>query len=240
MKLYICEKPSQARDLARNLGVSGKGDGFIGDNYIAVTWAIGHLVQQLDPDEIDAKYSNWNIEHLPIVPEIWKMKPNAKTKKQLNIIKGLLQKFNHVVIATDGDREGEVIGRELLDYFEWTGNIDRLWLTALDDNSIHKALNNLKQGSETKPLYAAGLARARADWLVGMSATRALSLMAQKKDIVEYYQLVECKHQHLQLLLIVILRLRILSLKIIMTSLLFSLVLLLNGYLQEMQTLMWL
>jgi DNA topoisomerase-3 len=85
------------------------------------------------------------------------------------------------VIATDGDREGEVIGRELLDYFEWTGNIDRLWLTALDDNSIQKALNNLKQGCETKPLYAAGLARARADWLVGMSATRALSLMAQKK-----------------------------------------------------------
>ena len=72
---------------------------------------------------------------------------------------------------------------ELLDYFKWTGNIDRLWLTALDDNSIQKALNNLKQGSETKPLYAAGLARARADWLVGMSAKRALSLMAQKKRI---------------------------------------------------------
>jgi DNA topoisomerase-3 len=181
MKLYICEKPGQARDLARNLGVSGKGDGFIGDNSVAVTWAIGHLVQQLNPDEIDTKYSKWNTEDLPIVPEIWKMKPNAKTKKQLNIIKGLLQKSNHVVIATDGDREGEVIGRELLDYFEWTGNINRLWLTALDDNSIKKALNSLKQGSETEPLYAAGLARARADWLVGMSATRALSLMAQKK-----------------------------------------------------------
>jgi DNA topoisomerase IA len=67
-------------------------------------------------------------------------------------IKGLLQKSNHVVIATDGDREGEVIGRELLDYFEWTGNINRLWLTALDDNSIKKALNSLKQGSETEPL----------------------------------------------------------------------------------------
>ncbi len=181
MKLYLCEKPSQARDLARNLRISGKGNGFIGDNSIAVTWAIGHLIQQLDPDEVDVKYSNWKMEHLPIVPETWKMKPNAKTKKQLTVVKGLLQKSNHVVIATDGDREGEVIGRELLDYFEWTGNIDRLWLTALDDNSIQKALNNLKQGCETKPLYAAGLARARADWLVGMSATRALSLMAQKK-----------------------------------------------------------
>ncbi len=181
MKLYLCEKPSQARDLARNLRISAKGNGFIGDNSIAVTWAIGHLIQQLDPDEVDAKYSNWKMEHLPIVPETWKMKPNAKTKKQLTVVKGLLQKSNHVVIATDGDREGEVIGRELLDYFKWTGNIDRLWLTALDDNSIQKALNNLKQGSETKPLYAAGLARARADWLVGMSATRALSLMAQKK-----------------------------------------------------------
>ncbi len=181
MKLYICEKPSQAKDLARNLGVSDKGNGFIGDNSIVVTWAIGHLIQQLEPDEVDVKYSKWNMEHLPIVPRVWKMKPNPKTKKQLNVIKGLLQKSNHVVIATDGDREGEVIGRELLDYFNWTGRIDRLWLTALDDNSIQKALNNLKQGPETEPLYAAGLARARADWMVGMSATRALSLMAQGK-----------------------------------------------------------
>ncbi|SFV89699.1 DNA topoisomerase III [hydrothermal vent metagenome] len=184
MKLYICEKPSQAKDLARVLGLRGNSkSGFIGNSSIAVTWAIGHLIQQLDPDEVDAKYSKWNMEHLPIVPRVWEMKPNPKTKKQLNIIKGLLQKSNHVVIATDGDREGEVIGRELIDYFNWTGtgNINRLWLTALDDNSIQKALNNLKQGSETEPLYYAGLARARADWMVGMSATRALSLMAQGK-----------------------------------------------------------
>ncbi len=179
MKLYICEKPRQARDLARNLGVSGKANGFIGNSSVAVTWAIGHLIQQLEPDEIDEKYSKWEIKHLPIVPEIWKMKPNSKTKKQLNIIRELLKRANNVVIATDGDREGEVIGRELLDYFNWVGGIDRLWLTALDDNSIQKALNNLKKGSETESLYAAGLARARADWMVGMSATRALSIMAQ-------------------------------------------------------------
>lgn len=183
MKLYICEKPSQARDLARNLNISGKGDGFIANNAnsIAITWAIGHLIQQLEPDEVDPKYSKWTLEHLPIVPNVWTMKPNARTKKQLNIIKGLLKQSSHVVIATDGDREGEVIGRELLTYFNWSGSIDRLWLTALDDSSIQKALSHLKQGVETEPLYAAGLARARADWMVGMSATRALSIMAQKR-----------------------------------------------------------
>jgi DNA topoisomerase-3 len=185
MKLYICEKPGQGRDLARNLNINGKGDGFIGNNSnsnsIAITWAIGHLIQQLEPDEVDSKYSKWTLEHLPIVPNVWTMKPNARTKKQLNVIKGLLKQSNHVVIATDGDREGEVIGRELLAYFNWSGRVDRLWLTALDDTSIQKALSHLKQGVETEPLYAAGLARARADWMVGMSATRALSIMAQKR-----------------------------------------------------------
>jgi DNA topoisomerase-3 len=185
MKLYICEKPGQGRDLARNLNISGKGDGFIGNNSnsnsIAITWAIGHLIQQLEPDEVDPKYSKWTLEHLPIVPNVWTMKPNARTKKQLNVIKGLLKQSTHVVIATDGDREGEVIGRELLAYFNWSGRVDRLWLTALDDTSIQKALSHLKQGIETEPLYAAGLARARADWMVGMSATRALSIMAQKR-----------------------------------------------------------
>lgn len=165
MKLYICEKPSQDR----NFNISGKADGFIANSSnsnskaIAITWAIGYLIGQLEPDEIDPKYAKWTMEHLPIVPKVWKMKPNAKTKKQLSIVKGLLKQSNHVVIATDGDREGELIGRELLEYFNWSGQIDRLWLTALDDASIQKALNNLKQGIETEPLYAAGLARQRAD-----------------------------------------------------------------------------
>lgn len=181
MKLYICEKPGQGRDLARNLGISGGSNGFIGNKTVAVTWAIGHLIQQLEPDDIDEKYKKWNLEDLPIVPAVWKMKPNPKTKKQLNTIKGLLKQSSHVVIATDGDREGEVIGRELLDYFDWSGTIERLWLTALDDNSIQKALSTIKADAETKPLYAAGLARARADWMVGMSATRALTVTAKKQ-----------------------------------------------------------
>lgn len=179
MKLYICEKPGQGRDLARILGISGGSDGFIGNKDIAVTWAIGHLIQQLEPDEIDAKYQKWNAEHLPIIPTTWKMKPNPKTKKQLNIIKSLLKQSDRVVVATDGDREGEVIGRELLDYFNWNGSIERLWLKALDDSSIKKALNTIKTNTETKPLYEAGVARARADWLVGMNATRALTILAK-------------------------------------------------------------
>ena len=185
MKLYICEKPSQARDLARNLKImslKGQSDkGFIGNGKESVTWAFGHLVQQLEPNEIDPKYKKWALDDLPIVPKKWVMKPNSKTNKQLNVVGGLLKKSNHVVISTDGDREGEIIGRELLDYFNWTGTIERLWLTSLDDNSIQKALKNIKPGVETEFLYSAGLARARADWLVGMNATRALSIKAQQQ-----------------------------------------------------------
>lgn len=181
MKLYICEKPSQAKDLAKVLSLNNMGFGSIGNKSIKVTWAIGHLIQQLEPNEIDAKYSKWNINDLPIIPSEWKFKPNSKTKKQLEIVGKLLKRTNHVVIATDGDREGETIGRELLDFFNWRGRIERLWLTALDEKSIQKSLANLKKGEDTKPLYYAGLARSRADWIVGMNCTRALTIVANKK-----------------------------------------------------------
>lgn len=180
MKLYICEKPSQARDLARNLNLKGYGYGFIGNDNKAITWAYGHLVQQLEPNEYDEKYKRWNLADLPIIPDNWKMKPNPIAKKQLKIVGSLLKKSNHVLIATDGDREGETIGRELLDYFNWSGKIERLWLTALDDKSIKKALNNILPGEKTKALYYAGLGRSRADWIVGMNATRALTIKSNQ------------------------------------------------------------
>ncbi len=181
MKLYICEKPSQARDLANNLNISGSNDGYIGDSNTVITWAIGHLIQQLEPDKINPKYKKWQLEHLPIIPNNWQMEPNPKTKKQLNTVGKLLKQTHNVIIATDGDREGETIGRELLDYFNYNGTIKRLWLTALDDSSIQKALTNLKTDNDTKPLYFAGLARSRADWLVGMSLTRLMTLLAQRQ-----------------------------------------------------------
>jgi DNA topoisomerase-3 len=181
MKLYICEKPSQGKDLARNLGITGGGSGFIGNKQEAVTWAVGHLVMQANPDDYDAKYKNWkdSYDNLPFVPNNWNMLPNPKTKKQLSVVRGLIKLATEVVIATDGDREGEVIGRELLDFYNYQGKINRLWLTALDDSSIQKALTKIQNGSETENLYYAGLGRSRADWIVGLNLTRVVSIKAQ-------------------------------------------------------------
>jgi DNA topoisomerase-3 len=174
--IFLCEKPSQARDIAGVLGVLGgaKQDGFIPTKQGIVTWAIGHLLQLCDPDEIDPQWAGgWSLDNLPIAPSSFPVKPNPKTKSQLNVIKKLLKTSNRVVIATDADREGEMIARELLDYCQWKGQIERLWLSALDEASIRKALANLRAGESTAPLYYAALSRSRADWLVGMNFTRA-------------------------------------------------------------------
>lgn len=187
MSLYICEKPSQGRDLAKILGISGGGDGFIGNNEDKVTWAIGHMLTLFKPEDYSEKWS-WklvNLEDLPMIPNSWEMKQNPNTKKQLKVVQQLLKQTKHVIISTDGDREGEVIGREVLDYFDWSGKIERLWLTALDDNSIHKSLKNINPNEKTINLYYAGLARARSDWLVGMSLTVLMTLLARKKGYQE-------------------------------------------------------
>ncbi|STU38056.1 DNA topoisomerase III [Klebsiella pneumoniae] len=102
---------------------------------------------------------------LPIVPTQWKMEVKKDTADQFAVIRGLLKQVDSVVIATDADREGEVIARELLEYCKFTGPVERLWLSALDETSIRQALANKLPGSKTAPLYEAGLARARADWI---------------------------------------------------------------------------
>ncbi len=112
---------------------------------------------------------------LPVIPKVWNLIPQEKTKKQLKAIGQLLKKAKTVVIATDADREGDVIGREILDYFSYQGEVLRLWLSALDETSIKKALNEIRPGQSTEPLYRAGQSRQRADWLMGMNLTMAVS-----------------------------------------------------------------
>lgn len=175
--LYICEKPSQARDIANVLGVHSKQDGYIEGDGITVTWCLGHLLELAPPEHYCENLKPWRMEVLPIIPKEWHLVPNKKTKTQLNIIKKLLKQTNHVIIATDADREGDVIGRELLDYFDYQGQVERLWLSALDDASIKKALDNIRPGKSTYPLYLAGLGRQRADWTIGMSMTMATSCL---------------------------------------------------------------
>ncbi|MDP8185295.1 DNA topoisomerase III [Phocoenobacter skyensis] len=183
MKLFLCEKPSQGRDIAKVLGATKRAEGYLSsaDDSICVTWGVGHLVEQFSPEKYNPAFKKWQLETLPIIPSKWQVEPKKSTKKQYNVVIRLIKKAKHVIIATDIDREGETIARELLELASYKGPIQRLWLSALDDVSIRKALGHLKPNQETLPLYYAGLARSRADWLVGMNFSRLFTLLAQQK-----------------------------------------------------------
>ncbi|MBI3774957.1 MAG: DNA topoisomerase III, partial [Gammaproteobacteria bacterium] len=179
-RLYLCEKPSQARDIAAVLGASRKSDGcLVGDN-VVVTWCIGHLLEMVPPEEYDARYKRWALDDLPILPTQWKMAVTPRGASQYKAVQACLTQASEVVIATDADREGETIAREILERCRWRGPVKRLWLSALDSASIRKALGNLLPGDKTEPLYRAGLGRARADWLVGMNLSRLFTLAGRR------------------------------------------------------------
>lgn len=179
-KLFICEKPSQARDISRILGANQKREGFIEGAGVIVTWCLGHLLEAAKPDYYCKDLKPWRIEKLPIVPKDWRMEPVLRVQKQLTIVKKMIKSAKHIVIATDADREGELIAREIMAYCKYDGIVERLWLSALDDASIKKALKMIKPGHETENLYFAGLSRQRADWIVGMNMTMATSCLFGK------------------------------------------------------------
>ena len=180
MRLFLCEKPSQAKDIAKVLGASRRGDGCWVGASVTVTWCIGHLLEAAPPDAYDARYKRWVLADLPIVPEKWKMLVKPKTASQFKAVKRLLGEAQELVIATDADREGEMIARELVEHCKYRGPIQRLWLSALDDASIRKALAALKPGSETFNLYHSALGRSRADWLIGMNMSRLFTLLGRQ------------------------------------------------------------
>ena len=180
MRLFLCEKPSQAKDIAAVLGASRRGDGcWVGAN-ATVTWCIGHLLETAPPDAYDERYKSWVLADLPIIPEKWKMRVKPRTASQFKAVKRLLGEAKELVIATDADREGEMIARELVEHCRYRGPIQRLWLSALDDASIRKALNALKPGAETFNLYHSALGRSRADWLIGMNMSRLFTLLGRQ------------------------------------------------------------
>ena len=181
MRVLLCEKPSQARDIAAVMGSVSRRDGFIEVGGDAVTWCIGHLYEQAAPDEYDPAYKAWSFQHLPIVPQECRLNPTARGKQQISVIRKLLARADSVVIATDPDREGEVIAREVLEELGYRGHLSRLLLSALDPASIRKGLDSIRDGSETEKLYQAGMGRARADWLVGMNLTRAYTLLGRQQ-----------------------------------------------------------
>lgn len=184
MRLVLCEKPSQGRDIAKFLGATQRGEGFLSGPGVTVTWARGHLLETAEPEVYGEQYGKpWRTEVLPLVPAQWKLVVKPDAKAQFAVINRLLKQVDEVVIATDADREGEVIARELLEYCQFQGRIFRLWMSALDDASIRAALADLWPSSRTEALYFAGVGRSRADWLIGMNLTRLYTLKGREAGI---------------------------------------------------------
>lgn len=175
--VVLCEKPSVARDIARNLGAKNNKNGCLeGDKYI-VTWALGHLVTLQTPDKYK-EFSNVSLENLPMIPKYMKTEIIKKTFKQYKIIETAVNRkdVNEVIIATDAGREGELVARYILEKANCKKKVTRLWISSVTDKAIKDGFKNLKAGDDYLGLYYSGVARANADWLVGINASRALTL----------------------------------------------------------------
>ncbi len=175
--VVLAEKPSVARDIARVLGCSKKGNGFLEGNQYIVTWALGHLVTHADPDGYGDQYKTWNIADLPLMPSQLKTVVIRQTSKQFHAVKAQLTRkdVSTIVIATDAGREGELVARWIIDKAHAKKTVKRLWISSVTDKAIKEGFKNLRDGREYENLYRSAVARAEADWLVGINATRALT-----------------------------------------------------------------
>ena len=176
--LVLAEKPSVARDIGRVLNCNKKGNGYLeGNNYI-VTWALGHLVTLGDPEEYNKKFQTWNMEDLPILPKESKLVVIKQTSKQFYTVKDLMHRkdVDKIIIATDAGREGELVARWIIEKANVKKPIQRLWISSVTDKAIKDGFNNLKDGKKYENLYESAQGRAEADWIVGINATRALTV----------------------------------------------------------------
>ncbi|NOH79319.1 DNA topoisomerase III [Vibrio sp. RE86] len=185
-RLFIAEKPSLGRAIAAALPGPKKNDqGFIRcGNGDVVTWCIGHLLEQVEPDAYDDRYKKWNLLDLPIVPEQWQLRPRKSASKQLTVVRKLLKESSHIVHAGDPDREGQLLVDEVLDYCKVSKtkkeSTQRLLISDLNLPAVKRALNQLRSNRDFIPLSVSALARSRADWLYGMNMSRAYTLLGQK------------------------------------------------------------
>ena len=175
--LVLAEKPSVGREIARVLGCrQGGGGSLSGEKYI-VTWALGHLVELAQPEQYGEQYKTWSLETLPMLPEKMELKVIPETAKQYAVVKKLLHspEVDSLVIATDAGREGELVARWILEKAGFHKPIKRLWISSQTDRAIQEGFARLREGREYWNLYQSAVARAEADWLVGLNVTRALT-----------------------------------------------------------------
>ena len=177
MRLVVAEKPSVARDLANALGRHRRGKGSLAGEGWTVTWAIGHLAELAPPDAYGEEYKKWRLETLPILPEKFKVRVNAKTREQFGVVKGLMRspEVTEVVNACDAGREGELIFSYLYELSGCKKPVRRLWVSSLTPDAIREGFASLRDGTAMKPLEDSARSRAEADWIVGMNATRVYS-----------------------------------------------------------------
>lgn len=186
MKLFIAEKPSLGRAIAAVLpGRQQRGDGYIKtSNGDCVSWCIGHLLEQAEPHLYNSEYKSWRMQHLPILPEEWKLTPKKETKRQLAVLRRLVKEADELVHAGDPDREGQLLVDQLFAYLKLgkkrRAGIQRLLINDLNSAAVQHALNNLEMNRKYASLSSSALARARADWLYGINMTRAYTIQGRK------------------------------------------------------------
>lgn len=182
-KLVISEKSSVAQSIAKVLGATSRKEGYMeGGNYI-VTWCVGHLAAMANAEVYDEKYAKWRYDDLPIVPQKWEYVPEKDKAKQFEVIRELMNRddVDEIINACDAGREGELIFRTVYYLAGCTKTMKRLWISSMEDEAVREGMKNLRPGSEYDGLYRSALCRSRADWLVGINATRLFSILYHRK-----------------------------------------------------------
>ena len=179
MKLVIAEKPSVAKSLAAVLGAANRRDGYLEGNGWLVSWCLGHLAGLADAATYNPDYAKWRYDDLPILPESWRFSIAKDKRDQFDVLRNLLRRedVTEVVNACDAGREGELIFRTVYCLAGCTKPIRRLWISSMEDSAIREGFANLRPGSDYDGLHQAALCRAKADWLVGINATRLFSVL---------------------------------------------------------------
>ena len=181
-RLVIAEKPSVAQTIAAALGIKGKQDGYIEGGGYLISWCVGHLVQLAEAAAYGEQYKKWSFESLPILPEEWQYAVDPDKGKQFKTLKELMHRadVSEVVNACDAGREGELIFRFVYEAAGCKKPMRRLWISSMEDGAIKAGFASLKDGREYDALFASALCRAKADWLIGINATRLFSCLYGK------------------------------------------------------------